>query len=220
MNISVISAGWVTSKGFGTLRCSYEHLFSEGESIYSAAKSSIFTRQVRNFGRLDRLSRITLATVALALKDAGIDSSPENKMNIGIIGTNSNGSLETDCDFFRDYLDNGRKLGRANLFIYTLPSSPLGEASIHFGLKGPLLYASYDEAPLESLLYSSMETVSAGDTEMCLAGITKGDEGIYFLLGADNHSGNFCLADIFEAVGSDSEVSTIVNNVRQLKKRG
>jgi hypothetical protein len=220
MNVSVIAAGWVNSHGYGTLENGEEHLFSEGETIYSVAKNSIFNRPVRNFGRLDRLSRITLATVALALKDAGIESSPVNKVNIGIIGTNSNGSLETDCDFFRDYLDNGRKLARANLFIYTLSSSPLGEASIHFGLKGPLLYTTCSENPLKSLLSTSMEMVAAAETDMCLAGITKGDEGIYFLLATQKEPGITPIADLLEAVGSDSDVSTVVTNVRQLMKRG
>jgi len=41
---------------------------------------------------------------------------------------------------FLDYVQAGRKLGRGSLFIYTLPSSPLAEAAIHFGLQGPVLY--------------------------------------------------------------------------------
>ncbi|MGQ9499188.1 MAG: hypothetical protein ACUVQ6_02265 [Dissulfurimicrobium sp.] len=44
--------------------------------------------------------------------------------------------------YFRDYLDSGRRLARGALFIYTFPSSLLGEAAIHFGLKGPLFRVS------------------------------------------------------------------------------
>lgn len=218
MKVSIIAAGWVTSLGYGTLGSGVENLFSAGETIYSAAKSTIFSRPVRNFGRLDRLSRITLATVALALKDAAIDSSPANKINIGIIGTNSNGSLETDCAYFRDYLDNGRKLARANLFIYTLPSSPLGEASIHFGLKGPLLYAAYSEKSLKSLLSSSAGMIMTGETEMMLAGITCGDEGLYFLLDGGQKQGMFSVNALLEFIENDSDISTVVNKVRELTR--
>ncbi|NVN97883.1 MAG: hypothetical protein HXX17_01065 [Geobacteraceae bacterium] len=216
MNVSVIAAGWVTSHGYGTLKSREEQVFAEGETIYSAAKSSIFTRPVRNFGRLDRLSRITLATVALALKDAGIEASPEKKVDVGIIGTNSTGSLETDCDFFRDYLDNGRKLARANLFIYTLPSSPLGEASIHFGLKGALLYTAYGEDPLKSLLSTSALMIEAGEAGMMLAGMTSGDEGLYFLLGEGE--GISSVSALLELLDTDSDISTVVTKARKLTR--
>lgn len=220
MTVSIISAGWITSTGYGTLRSGDEYLFSQGETVYSVAKSAIFTRPVRNFGRLDRLSRITLATVALALKDASIDSSPDNKVSIGIIGSNSNGSLETDGAFFSDYLENGRKLARANLFIYTLPSSPLGEAAIHFGLKGPLLYTAYSENSVQTLLTCSSEMIAAGEAGMLLAGTTNGDEGVYFLLGSGHDAGAVSLSVLLEEIGTVSDVASVVTKVRELKMRG
>ena len=62
------------------------------------------------------------------------------------------GSLQSDLEYFRDYLEGGRTLSRGNLFIYTLPSSPLGEAAIHFGLLGPLLYAASEGNALTAVL--------------------------------------------------------------------
>ncbi|HXC93792.1 MAG TPA: hypothetical protein VN652_07250, partial [Geobacteraceae bacterium] len=74
MAISILGAGWITSKGYGTVNLCEEHLFTSEETLYTVAKNGIFNRPVKNFGRLDRLSRITLAAVFLALKDAGIDA--------------------------------------------------------------------------------------------------------------------------------------------------
>lgn len=217
MNISIVAAGWVDLSGFGTLKSDIGHPFTTGETIYSAAKTAVFTRPIRNFGRLDRLSRITLATVALALKDAGIESSSASKVNIGIIGTNATGSLETDCDFFRDYLENGRKLGRANLFIYTLPSSPLGEASIHFGLKGPLLYTACSGNPLETMLSTSAGMIMSGETEMMLAGITSGDEGLYLLLAPE--PGILPVNSLYGLTDRDTDVSAVIKKVRELTRK-
>ena len=86
--------------------------------------------------------------VALALRDAGIEYSARNKQDTGIIATSGAGSLQSDLDYYADFVKNGRTLSLANLFIYTLPSSPLGEAAIHFGLTGPLLFTSALDAGL------------------------------------------------------------------------
>jgi 3-oxoacyl-[acyl-carrier-protein] synthase II len=86
------------------------------------------------------------------MKDAGFSCIPQKKQDIGIVGASDSGSMQSDIDYFKDYLDCGRTLSRGNLFIYTLPSSPLGEAAIHFGLQGPLLYAASAENPLMTAL--------------------------------------------------------------------
>ena len=61
---------------------------------------------------------------------------------------------------------NGSTLGRGNLFIYTLPSSPLAEAAIHFGLTGKLLYLEFAKnTEEESLKYAlNMLKTSPGKT--------------------------------------------------------
>lgn len=65
---------------------------------------------------------------------------------MGLIGTNRAGSLEANRLYFSDYLQAGRVLARGNLFVYTLPSSPLAEAAIHFGFQGPMLYMGFPVA--------------------------------------------------------------------------
>src|SRR6185369_15319482 len=201
MAISILGTGWITSKGYGMVNLCEEHLFASEETLYTVAKNGIFTRPVKNFGRLDRLSRITLAAVYLALKDAGIESSPESKQDIGIVGTNDQGSLETDTAYFRDFADNGRKLARANLFIYTLPSSPMGEAAIHFGLSGPLLYMSGTGDSLATVMIAAAEMVAGSESSLMLAGITRGDEGIYSVIGESKDGGKCTLDDVLKSAG-------------------
>ncbi len=59
-------------------------------------------------------------------------------------------------------------MARANLFIYTLPSSPLAEAAVHFGLQGPLLYLRNQNRSMESLLSAARRMIDEGQAEMML----------------------------------------------------
>ena len=217
MAISILGTGWITSKGYGTINLGEQHLFASEETLYTVAKNGIFTRPVKNFGRLDRLSRITLAAVYLALKDAGIESSPESKQDIGIVGTNDQGSLETDTAYFRDFADNGRKLARANLFIYTLPSSPMGEAAIHFGLNGPLLYMTGTRLSMASVMVTAAEMVAGTESSLMLAGMTCGDEGVYSVIG-ESEGGECTLDDVLKSAGLDADMENIVTTIRSLKR--
>jgi len=218
MAISILGTGWITSKGYGTVNLCEEHLFASEETLYTVAKNGIFNRPVKNFGRLDRLSRITLAAVFLALKDAGIDASPDSKQAIGIVGTNDQGSLETDTAYFRDFVDNGRKLARANLFIYTLPSSPMGEAAIYFGLSGPLLYMAETGLSLASVMITAAEMIAGAESTLMLAGITCGNEGIYTLIGESKDGGKCSLDNVLKSAGVDADVEKFVTTIRSLKR--
>jgi 3-oxoacyl-[acyl-carrier-protein] synthase II len=218
MTISIVGAGWITAKGYGTVNLGEEYLFAPDETLNAVAKTRIFGRPVKNFGRLDKVSRITVAAVCLALKDAGIDSSPECKQDIGIVGTNDLGSLETDTAYFRDFVDNGRKLARANLFIYTLPSSPMGEAAIHFGLTGPLLYTVGSQLSPAAALSSAAEMITCSEASMMLAGMTCGDTGIYFVLGESKGGGLCRVEEVLKQAGSVADVERIVTTIRSLKR--
>lgn len=57
--------------------------------------------------------------------------------------------------YYRDYLENGRHLGRGHLFVGTLPSTPLCEAAISLGLNGPAYYM--DPLDRNELLWDEIE---------------------------------------------------------------
>ena len=73
------------------------------------------------------------------------------KRNIGLMGASEAGCLASNRAYFQDYLGGGRTLARANLFVYTLPSSPLAESAIHFGLMGPMVYMGFPGGGLADL---------------------------------------------------------------------
>jgi hypothetical protein len=118
-------------------------------------KDAVLAYPIENFGRFNHDSKLVILAIALALYDAGIAYAKDKKQNISILGTNTSGALDANLAYFNDYVANGSTLGRGNLFIYTLPSSPLAEAAIHFGLTGKLLYLGFAKnTEKESLKYA------------------------------------------------------------------
>jgi len=218
MAINIYGIGWFSDSGCGAIISGRSRSLAPGETFPALPREAIFPRPIRNFGRLDRVSRITLAAVSLTLQDAGIDSSPLNKREIGIVGTNSEGSLITDLDYYRDYVDNGRKLSRANLFIYTLPSSPLGEAAIHFGLTGPLLYTMDGEGSAVSALRLAAGFITDGGAPMMLAGRTEGDQAIYLLLAVTGGRPLCTLDEAAAILGGGFDVAAMAENFGRMRK--
>lgn len=112
--------------------------------------------------------------------------------------------MSSDLKYYRDFLEFGGTAGRANLFLYTLPTSPLGEASVHFGLTGPLAFISEPGRPLGALLDAVSDSCEIRKGYACgdgdgdgysLVGLGEGGEGgaeaVFLLLrsGSDSSDG-------------------------------
>ncbi|HEX9021876.1 MAG TPA: beta-ketoacyl synthase N-terminal-like domain-containing protein [Nitrospirota bacterium] len=221
MTISVRGIGWLTEREYGCVRRGSRKAFSAGDGV-ALPNKELFSYPVKNFGRFDALSRVTCYAVALALKDAGLTYSSSRKQDIGIIGTSREGSLRSDREYFNDYLQSGRTLSRGNLFIYTLPSSPLGEAAIHFGFLGPMLYAAGKKDSLAELLDTAAEMILAKDAPVMLAGRSEENEGVYFVLDSASATGSGILCAFSEArpiLEKGNDVSETIREMTLLAAR-
>ncbi len=176
--INIYGIGWINQQEYGCVMKGLQESYA-GDAL---PKKKMFSHAFKNFGRLDSISKMTCSAIALALKDAGLDCSPVLKQDIGIVSTNTSGCMETDVNYFKDYLDCGRTLARGNLFIYTLPSSPAGEAAIHFGLQGPVLYIASRDNSIAAALRTASEIVLNNEASVMLAGTAEADSAIYFVL--------------------------------------
>jgi 3-oxoacyl-(acyl-carrier-protein) synthase len=165
---------------------------------------------------------LTVSAVALALQDAGIEYALSKKQDIGIIGTSCEGSLKSDIDYFRDFIENGRTLSRANLFIYTLPSSALGEAAIHFGLTGPLVYAAGVDGSLTTIVDMAAEIVSSREAGRMLVGKVVEEEALYFVIDGKQDECSLCsIAEVRSIVESKQTISDSVRQLSNVKvKKG
>lgn len=187
--IIVSGIGWISEKSYGCVREGLRGDYANLKSLYSRLRDeSTIPYPIKNFGRFDIVSKMSCSVGALALRDAGISYSQNQKQDIGIIGTNNNGSLRSNLDYYKDYVTAGRTLARGNLFIYTLPSSPLAETAITFGLSGPLLYMTLSEGILPALLQLAGRMINTRETSRILALRADEKEAVSFLLAGKDES--------------------------------
>ena len=181
-NVGVLGVGWADELAGGGVRRSVR---SPGLAALRAAggRGGPFAYPVRNFPRFDAVSRLTCMACALALQDAELGYAEGVKMDVGLLGTNAAGALEANRSYFTDYVQAGRKLGRGSLFIYTLPSSPLAEAAIHFGLQGPVLYIGSSGEATAAILRTAADMVGSGEAGGMLAVRAGAGDAICFALG-------------------------------------
>lgn len=99
----------------------------------------------RNFGRFSPEVRLAFCAANRALENAGIQR--DAGLRIGVIACNRVGSERANFAYFDDYVRSGRRLGRGQLFVYTLPTSVAAECAIACRLTGPLLYVAGSDAP-------------------------------------------------------------------------
>lgn len=153
--IDILGLGWLNKKCYGQghspKQVNYDNCVS---SVRLGLENNLLVEPVKNFGRFEPVTQQLIIVTALALRDAGL-SYGQGKLEIGLLAIHKEGCIESNRRFFQDYLDGGRKLSRANLFIYTLPNSPCAEAAIYFGLVGPLLYMD----TLEDSMNSAVQVV-------------------------------------------------------------
>ncbi len=150
-------SGWVKGRECGCVGKACHWKYADLRMAYNQLlKGAVLAYPIENFGRFNHDSKLVILAMALALYDASITYAKDKKQDISILGTNTCGALDANLSYFNDYVANGRTLGRGNLFIYTLPSSPLAEAAIHFGLTGELLYLGFvKNAGQESLKFAA-----------------------------------------------------------------
>ena len=186
-NTSVTGIGWVVGTSCGCVRRQWR---SGGGAATRAPwqPAALFASPVKHMGRFDEVTRLILCACALGLRDAGVSYAEGRKLDFGLIGTSDEGSLAANRQYFRDYLQAGRTLARGNLFIYTLPSSPLAEAAIHFGLQGPLLYFGFPAGD-GTLLHAGAGLMADGMAEQVLAVRADGQGAVAFLLGPEGNTG-------------------------------
>lgn len=162
--------GWVEKLRCGCSRKDIQWQYADFRSLYAELfKDTVLTYPIENFARFDQASKLVTLSVALALYDASIHYAKDKKQNIGILGMSADGALASNLVYFKDYVEAGRKLGRGNLFIYTLPSSSLAEAAIHFGLQGPLVYIRNTEEHKEKLLAQAQLIIQNEEAQAMLA---------------------------------------------------
>lgn len=141
-----------------------------------------------NLRRMDRIGKIVVSAVKLALDDSGLDLGKEDPHQLGIsIGTGL-GSSDTVDQFFRSLLKEGPVGAQPLLFQTAVPNAITSHCAIEYGIKGVNITFSHKETSTEMAMVYAYHLLKEGRAEVILAG--GGDElseplhHVYSMLGA------------------------------------
>ncbi|HEX2571045.1 MAG TPA: beta-ketoacyl synthase N-terminal-like domain-containing protein [Polyangia bacterium] len=148
---------------------------------------------------MDRLCALALTAVEAALQDAGWTPATwapwaaERGERVGVVFGTAYGCHATNEEFYRGLLAEGPRGASPRLFAYTLPSSPLGEISIHIGARGPAqTLASGGHAGLEAVGHAGA-LCRAGRADVVLAVAAEVGGGTLGALGLHAYEGAVAL---------------------------
>jgi 3-oxoacyl-[acyl-carrier-protein] synthase II len=141
-----------------------------------------------NLRRMDRIGKIVVSSVRLAIDDSALNLKEEDSSRTGIsIGTGL-GSSDTVDQFFRSLLKEG-PIGAAPLLFQTaVPNAITSHCSIEYGIKGVNITFSHKESSTEMAMTFAYHLLREGRADVLFAG--GGDElseplyHVYSMLGA------------------------------------
>jgi len=141
-----------------------------------------------NLRRMDRIGKIVVSAVRLAIDDSGLNLKEGDSSQMGIsIGTGL-GSSDTVDQFFRSLLKEG-PIGAAPLLFQTaVPNAITSHCAIEYGIKGVNITFSHKESSTEMAITFAYHLLKEGRADVIFAG--GGDElseplyHVYSMLGA------------------------------------
>ena len=218
--IIIRGIGWITPTEYGSILKKLQYNYNELKSLYShLLHESVLRYPIKNFGRFDDSSKMTCCSIALALNDAGIKYSINTKNDTGILGTNDNGCLESNLTYFKDYVSCGRTIARGNLFIYTLPSTPMAEAAIYFGCQGPLLYVKFQVNQIPSMLRFAGKMILREETSKMIAVEASEEKAVCFVLGKQDNASTMKALSLEGVVDTIEKISDFDEMIEMLKRK-
>ncbi|HBA83338.1 MAG TPA: hypothetical protein DCZ95_04505 [Verrucomicrobia bacterium] len=158
----LIAMSWADDEQCGFVRPGCEPM---AISRAQEKDGSLLARPYKNWGRLSPLSKKMVHALALALKEMDTPYKMGGPIPWGIVSVNTSGCQADNERYFKDYAEAGRTLARGSLFVYTLPTSPIAEAALHFRLAGPLFHVVQAQEDYSLILNWAESFFAGGDAE-------------------------------------------------------
>jgi 3-oxoacyl-[acyl-carrier-protein] synthase II len=184
--VCITGLGMVTPLGIG--RTAFAEALFRGESgigeiaaFDTSRFSSHLGAEIKGFSprdfislkhlrRMDRLSQITVASARLALEDAGLTITPQNRDRIGIVFGTAFGATDIKTQCARILFTEGPAMISPIVAPNTVMNAPPGHASIELGFRGVNTTVNHHAASGETAIaYAAME-IRRGAADMMLAG--------------------------------------------------
>jgi hypothetical protein len=217
-DLGIAGLGWIAGGRFGAARRGIEgscqDLFLLRDEL---VERGILAAPVRRFAKFDDACRSACLVAALTLHDEGVEDGAGDVRDIAVLGTSQRGSLATNRAFYEDYVGHGRRGGRGSLFVYTLPSIPASEVSMHFKLVGPTTWIGSAESRGRVLLERAGALLRRGESAaaLCLDVGESGGVGVLLRREPRRREG---LIELSTAMRSSNPLTTLepmIDAVRQ-----
>jgi hypothetical protein len=153
----LIAMSWADDEHCGLVRPDRKPL--------QVGRAELLARPYKNWGRLSPLSKKMVHALAVAFKEMDPRYAEGSSIPWGIISVNTTGCQADNEAYFKDYVEAGRALARGSLFVYTLPTSPIAEAALHFRLAGPLFHVVQAREDFSLVLNWAESFLATNDAE-------------------------------------------------------
>lgn len=127
----------------------------------------------RDARRTDRVTQLALGAVDQAMRDAGIEITPGNCWDVGVLVGTGIGGIGTVFDSARSFIERGAKAVTPLLVPMMLPDSPSGKISIMYGIRGPNYAISTACATGNNAIGEATELIRHGRAQVMLAGSSE-----------------------------------------------
>ncbi len=125
---------------------------------------------IKNLRRMDRLSLLTTASARLALSDAGIAVTAENRDRVGILFGSAFGATDVTVQFEDALLSAGPGAVNPILVPNTVMNAPAGHASIELGFRGVNVTVTHFAVSAETAVAYAASEIRRGTADVMLAG--------------------------------------------------
>lgn len=125
---------------------------------------------VKNMRRMDKTSLMTTASARMALTDAGIEITGENRDRVGIILGTAFGATDVTAQFAGTLLTEGPALVNPILVPNIVMNAPAGHASIELGFRGINTTVTHFAVSAETAIAYAAAEIRRGRADFILAG--------------------------------------------------
>ncbi len=178
LRVAITGASWITAAGFGRLREGGAPVLAPGKPTVPA-RDEVYGRgpvadkagppHPARYGRFDDYTRLGWSAIAMALADAGLHDSAEERP-IGIVSSSTWDSLSIDQGYYQTACRDGGALASPNLFSYTLPGIMHGECALNFRMTGPTLCVGQSGGRGVPALRTALRLMADGANSAMIAG--------------------------------------------------
>ena len=147
---------------------------THGVTSHLAASVRDFTPRdfisVKNLRRMDKTSLMTAASARMALDDAGITITEDNRDRIGILLGTAFGATDVTLQFAGTLLSEGPSSVNPILVPNTVMNAPAGHASIELGFRGVNTTVTHFAVSAETAIAYAVSEIRRGVADAILTG--------------------------------------------------